>query len=215
MSLPTPEKIQCPECGEEFEVTVFHSINDSWPDAVKKIITGELFRYRCPHCGLENTLEYEILFNDFEHQAWIQVIHEPERIPTYLKLFETTGEYMPGVRNRVVHSISELRQKVMAFYLGRDDRVIELCRYICYMVLLEQCPDFEPVGESFYAINPDTNEEAVFFYGKDGEQKCVPLQEDIIQDMTGLFKETATEEDRNRYVYDFAWAEDFFADEET
>ena len=209
MSLPTPETIQCPECGEEFEVTVFQSINDSWPNAVEDIMTGELFRVKCPKCGHEDRLEYDILVNDFGHRAWIQVCHEPELIPVHEKALAINREYMPETRSRIVHNISELRQKLTAFFLGRDDRIIELCKYCCYVFLMRQEPDFKLAWDPVYAANSETKEEAVLFYGENGEEKYTPIGDDLVNAMTKLFEDKATDEDKNRYIYDFAWAEEF------
>ena len=112
MSMSEEMTIQCPECGKTSEVTVFQSINDSWPDAVNKIINGELFAFTCPYCGRKDHLEYDILFNDFGHQAWIQVVHEPELIPSHEKLFDFQIQYMQDVRFRIVHTQLTLLQAI-------------------------------------------------------------------------------------------------------
>ncbi len=209
MSLPTPETIQCPVCGKEFEVTVYQSINDSWTNAVENIMTGELFRIKCPHCGHEDRLEYDILVNDFGHRAWIQVCHEEKMIPAHEKLMDFNRKYMPETRSRIVHNISELRQKLTAFVLGRDDRIIELCKFCCYVFLIQQEPYFKLARDPVYAANSETKEEAVLFYGDNGEEKYTPIGDDLVNAMKHLFEDKATDEDKNRYVYDFAWAEDF------
>lgn len=104
MSLPEEMTIQCPKCGKSIEVTVFQSINDSWPDGVNKILTGELFEFSCPNCGKKDHLEYDILFNDFGHRAWIQVLHEAEMIPSHADMMDVTSKYMPEMRMRIVHN---------------------------------------------------------------------------------------------------------------
>ncbi len=213
MSLPQRETIRCPKCGKEFEVTAYQSINDRVPDAAKKIMTGELFLVRCPHCGHKDRLEYDILFNDFEHRAWIQVVHEEGMIPIHTEALKLMKSYTTDIdlRLRIVRSVSELRQKVTAFVMGRDDRVIELCKYAAVGFIFQQEPDFPLLGDPVYAANPETGEEFVFLYGEEGEEKCLPLTEELIGIFAEVFEAKATEEDAGRYVYDFDWADEFLA----
>ena len=51
--MAAPERIHllCPQCVEGIDVMVYRSIDDQLPDAVNQTISGELFKYRCPHCG--------------------------------------------------------------------------------------------------------------------------------------------------------------------
>lgn len=170
MSMPVDETIRCPYCGAEVEVTVFQSINDQWPDAVNNILTGELFEFICPHCGKKDHLEYNILFNDFGHKAWIQVVHDTDMIPAHVNMLSATRKYMSEMRMRIVHNTYELREKVTAFVLGRDDRIIELCKYITCVIAMEQMPDLELSWNPIYTHNPETRQEAFMLYGENGEQ---------------------------------------------
>ena len=211
MSMPEEQRIQCPQCGKTFEVTVFHSINDSWPNAINKILTGELFAFTCPQCGRKDHLEYDILFNDFGHRAWIQVVHEPEMIPAHIDVLSATGQFMPEVRMRIVHNTYELREKVSAFSLERDDRIIELCKYVAYAMALEKMPGLELSWNPIYTHNPETRQEAVMLYGKNGEQKMALLEDMLYDYMKEKYLEQLDKE-TNRYVYDFNWAKSFLND---
>ncbi len=93
--------------------------------------------------------------------------------------------------------------------MGRDDRVIELCKFWCYVSLLQQFPQFELECDPIYTANPETKEEAVFLYGKNGEEKLAPLSDEMIQAIGSLFGEKAKAADKQRYIYDFKWAESF------
>ena len=211
MSISEEMEIQCPKCGKSIEVTVFQSINDSWPDAVNKILTGELFEFTCPYCGKKDHLEYDILFNDFGHRAWIQVVHSPEMIPAHIDMLNTTGQFMPEVRMRVVHDTYELREKVSAFSLGRDDRIIELCKYVAYAMAKEKMPGLELSWNPLYTHNPETGQEAFMLYGKKGEHKIALLEEKLYNYMEEKYLRLLDQEP-NRYVYDFDWAKDCLKD---
>lgn len=208
MSMQQEMTIQCPECGENTEVTVFQSINDSWPDAVSKIISGELFAFACPHCGRKDHLEYDLLFNDFGHQAWIQVVHELEMIPSHEKLFDFQTQYMPDVRFRIVHNTHELREKVLAFSLGKDDRVVELCKVVTWEIAKNELPDFQLSWNPIYARNPETGQEAFLLFGENGEEKIAVMEDKLYNAIEHEYKERLDNEE-GRYVYDFEWAKQF------
>ena len=209
MSLSSSETVYCRSCGKEFEATVYQSINDRIPNAAKKIMTGELFQIICPHCGHEDHLEYNILFNDFEHRAWIQVVYENELIEPYSRVLDINGKYMTDMRMRIVRNINELRQKVTAFVMNRDDRVVELCKFWCAISLPQHFPDFELLCDPIYTANLETGEEAIFLYGKKGEKQYVPLTDELLQSMCQLFEDYSKEKDRKRFIYNFAWAKEF------
>ncbi len=209
MSLPERTEVQCRGCGKMVEVTVFQSINDSWPDAAEKIMSDELFRFTCPHCGRKDRLEYDILFNDFKHRAWIQVVHDPEMIPKHIEVMHTMGGFMSDLRMRIVHDTFELREKVTAFALGRDDRIIELCKLAGAMMALMQLPDFQFSCNPIYIQNPETGEELFMLYGTKGEQKYIKLDEQLYKAMKTEYLERIDNEE-NRYVYDFDCAKEMF-----
>ena len=208
MSMPQEMTIQCTECDENTEVTVLQSINDSWPDAVSKIISGELFAFACPHCGRKDHLEYDLLFNDFGHQAWIQVVHEPEMISSHEQLFDFQTQYMPDVRFRIVHNTHELREKVLAFSLGKDDRVVELCKVVTWEIAKKELPDFKLSWNPIYTRNPETGQETFLLFGENGEEK-VALMDDMLYNSVEQKLKDRLECDDSTYIYDFEWAEDF------
>ena len=207
--MPSPEKIHllCPHCAEPIDVTVYRSIDDRLPDAAEKVISGELFRYRCPYCGRKDRLEYDLSFHDAEHNAWIQVVHDPAQIPDYVAALQFSGKHR-GLRIRIVHNIHELREKMMAFVMGRDDRILELYKYIAKSQLLAQSPNFVLTRDPIYAGRVETGDEAITFCGKGGRNEIAPLDEQFYRSLhTGFSGQIQAE--TGRYVYDSAWAEEF------
>ena len=207
MSSPENVQILCPGCKRTITVTVFRSIDDQWPDAAKKVISGELFRFQCPYCGRKDRLKYDIAFHDAEHRAWIQVVNDPAQIPDYIAALNLSSEHL-GLRRRIVHSIHELREKAMAFYLGRDDRILEIYKHIAKAQFMLQSPDFVLTREPFYAGSVETGDEVITFYGKAGASEIVPLDDRYYQFLHTKFAGQIQAE-TGRYVYDSAWAEEF------
>ena len=211
MSLPVHDSIQCPNCGAEVEVTVFQSINDQWPDAIQNIMTGKLFEFVCPQCGRKDHLEYDILVNDFKDRAWVQVVHEDSMIPAHVNMLEATGKFMSETRMRIVHNTLELREKIIAFHFGRDDRIIELCKLAIPIIARQQMPDYKPSGTPYYTFNPETGQEAFALPNEDGKQMIALLDDRLYNEMEKRFLQLI-ESGQKRYIYDFDWAQEILAD---
>ncbi|MBQ9663001.1 MAG: CpXC domain-containing protein [Oscillospiraceae bacterium] len=207
--MPSPEVVHllCPECVEAVNVTVYRSIDNRLPDAADKVISGELFKYRCPHCGRKDRLEYDLSFHDAEHNAWIQVVHDPAQIPDYVTALNLSSRHQ-GLRVRIVHNIHEMREKTMTFVMGRDDRILEIYKYIAKAQFLLQSPDFVLTREPFYAGSAETGDEVVTFLGKGGKRELAPLDESYYQFLHTEFAGQIQAE-AGRYVYDSAWAKEF------
>ena len=207
--MPSPEKIHllCHHCAEAIDVTVYRSIDDRLPDAAQKVISGELFRYRCPYCGRADRLEYDLSFHDAGHNAWIQVVHDPEQIPDYVTALNLPTRHQ-GLRVRIVHNIHELREKTMAFVMGRDDRILEIYKYIAKSQFLMQYPDFVLTREPVYAGSVETGDEAITFCGSNRRNQIAPLDENFYRSLHTEFS-SRIQAETGRYVYDSAWAEQF------
>ena len=207
MSSPEKTHLLCPQCVEGIDVTVYRSIDNRLPDAAEKVISGELFRYRCPHCGRKDRLEYDLSFHDADHNVWIQVVHDPAQIPDYVRALNLSSRHQE-LRVRIVHNIHELREKMMAFVMGRDDRILEIYKYIAKTQFLLQSPGFVLTREPVYAGSIETGDEAVTFFGQGGRNEIAPLDERFYRSLHTEFSGRIQAEPR-RYVYDSAWAEDF------
>lgn len=211
MSLSEELTISCSTCGTDCEVTVFHSINDSWPDAVNLILSGKLFAFTCTHCGREDHLEYDMLFNDFGHQAWIQIVHDHTQIPVYEEILDLNEKYMPGMRMRIVRNTNELREKVLAFSLGRDDRILELCKYVTCEMAITQKPRLELQCNPIYTRNYESESESFVIIPKNGEKEIALLDERLYNEIWQKYSSTL-EQDKDNYIYDYSWAKRFLKD---
>lgn len=198
---------RCPKCLSAFEAPVFRSIDPKTPDALTRVITGELFRIQCPYCGRKDRLEYDLSFYDPDHRAWIQVVHDPVQIPDYIAALRFSSEHR-GLRIRIVHNIHELREKLMAFVMGRDDRILEIYKCIAKAQFSLQSPEFRMSREPLYAGSTDTGDEVISFYGEDGRRELVPLDEAYYQMLHQEYASRICQES-GRYIYDSAWAETF------
>lgn len=82
MSSPRNHIIQCPQCGARGEFTVWDSVNPSvTPNMKAKIISGELFQWRCPQCGRVWDINYPMLYHDMPNRQLIEFRPTPEDQP--------------------------------------------------------------------------------------------------------------------------------------
>ena len=129
MSIPRRISVSCPNCGKNFETTIFESLNtDFAPDVIETVISGERFAGKCLNCGFEAHLEYDMLYHDMKHGAAIWVVHDngPEYARKVAEVRET--ELLPYSMTRIVPNMDALREKAACLESGKDDRVVELCK---------------------------------------------------------------------------------------
>ena len=127
MSIPIPAKATCPVCGQEFEYTMWQSVNTALPTAREDVISGRLFDVPCPHCGKTIRIVYPILYNDLENGMMVYLAPE-ESLDTVKTAVESI--YSSGCRARAVTDLDHLREKAMILEAGLDDRVVEIMKLI-------------------------------------------------------------------------------------
>ena len=120
MSIPRRISVSCPNCGKNFETTIFESLNtDFAPDVIETVISGERFAGKCLNCGFEAHLEYDMLYHDMKHGAAIWVVHDngPEYARKVAEVRET--ELLPYAMTRIVPNMDALREKAACLESGR------------------------------------------------------------------------------------------------
>lgn len=208
MSTPKKMTVNCSKCGKPLSVTVFESINSDYSDTLPiQIMSGNLFNAECPHCKFVSHLEYDILYHDMRHGAMVWVLHQ--NTPEYAtKLAELRSTNMlPYKTLRVVEDMNALKEKVSCLEIGRDDRIVELCKVFTVYNLLAQKPDFAFRNAFYTAIS---GKEIIYIYDEDGDFLCSDLSDkayDYIKDLY-LKSDYATKFNNNYAIVDYAWAEE-------
>ena len=147
MSIPVKTTVRCPQCGKEIDFTMWQSINDEMPFALKDIITGKLFEAECKKCGKKANVHYPILVNDMAHRVMIYYIFPEDKEQT-----EKALEFMKNMydgRVRIVTDQASLREKVAIFKEELDDRIIELLKLSILAQMQNQLGDKEVQGVYF------------------------------------------------------------------
>ena len=209
MSMPNKATVNCPDCNAAFTTTVWSSVNtDLSEDLAEKIISGEFFDAKCPECGFTAHMEYDVLYHDVKRSVMIWVVHT--NTPEYEKKCAEikSTRMLPGYKTRMVRDMNELREKVAALEAGRDDRVIEICKYFLKYEASQQHPEFE-TRNLFYTYAD--GKEIVFLYDINGKDMSCYLDPKLYDMMEERFSERLLEFKDNDYaIYDAQWAEKLF-----
>ena len=169
---------------------------------------ASIYTIRCPKCGFELTLSYPLLYHDMKHQAMVWICPQQQgREKQVAEIRQTL--LTPGYVTRIVAGIDQLREKVSALEMGRDDRILELLKWQLVQNLLKQLPDFK-LREVLYLYLEE--KEAFHFYSVDGRYLCGELVEEQYEYLKGKFQQQLKELDDLPYPeVDYLWASAFWA----
>lgn len=142
MSTLTPGTVLCHRCGGRFPAQLWTGLHATTARGVRDEVLADTFhRFDCPHCGDSVRVEPTMLYTDFERHHWIAVLpdeairHRSELVRLVDEGFHRNMEvhcppmvkqWAPLFLRRVVFGLQSLRDKLIAFDAGLDDRVLEL-----------------------------------------------------------------------------------------
>lgn len=153
MSMERKETVTCPECGQEQDFIVWHSLNgDLDPEAKQRLLDGTLFRFECSNCGHRSNVNYGMLYHDMTNQVMVYFVDEDsveETLATMNDAENKIGIPMPEYRKRIVTDQNALREKAIIFDQKLDDRVIEIIKLIYFSNACKQVPDANIVAVYF------------------------------------------------------------------
>lgn len=139
MSEITKQKIPCPKCGKLMDVDVWDSIDIPYEmEQKEKVLNNTFFKQTCPECQFSFPLAYKCLYNDMEQKYLIWLaprLEEEEKaeIAEYNDKLKTDNRLrlaQGGYTYRIVRNDNELREKVLIFDEGLDDRYIETMKLV-------------------------------------------------------------------------------------
>jgi hypothetical protein len=171
MSTFTHAKVACSACDHVFDADVAESLHISTrPDIRADILAGRFHHFQCPACLAWTTIEKLLAYTDFTRQHWFTVVATVELpfLAQWREFADATfratmierspamvrDEMAPRMRRRLVFELASLREKLIAFDHGLDDRVLEVLKL---EILRERglLPDVR-LGCHLTAVSPDT-----------------------------------------------------------
>lgn len=210
MSSAETKMIICPECGHDNEVKIFQTVNVTTDSELHdKVLSGELFRFRCSSCGHEAELKYPVLYNDMKHKFMVYYIPEIDRASVLDEKLESEYakyEELEGITRRLVGSFNELKEKIHIFESGLDDRAMEIAKVALYDVVSKRTGE-EVKGGYFskYSEN-EKNIGFTFFIGEDNEQLVQTTRLEIYKKSVEIAGDYDTDTHRSFLLVDRNWA---------
>ena len=140
MSRFVPATVRC-SCGLASQVEVAESLHVSArPDLRDAVLAGELHTFRCPDCSRVSQVETLFAYTDFAREQWFIVVPAASitRRNEWLRFAEErfldvfvrrappqVRGWAPRFTRRVIFGLASLREKLVAFDAGLDDRLLE------------------------------------------------------------------------------------------
>ena len=184
MSMECSETIKCPNCEKESPFTVWQSINtDLNPEMKSTVRDMSAFTFICPHCGAKTKVNYPVLYHQMEDRLMIYYVIRDEDIEGVYRMFKGEGlddeifsKGREGYLNRIVLTQNQLREKLLIFDDGLDDRVIEVMKIFIIASLQNQHPELK-IKEVLY----DNAAESACFavLSEDGNVGCVDYDQSV------------------------------------
>lgn len=139
MSEITKQTIACPKCGKMIQIDVWDSIDIPYDiEQKEKVLKNTFFKATCEDCKIAFPIAYKCLYNDMEQKFLIWLaprLEEEEKaeVAEYNEKLKTDNRLrlaQGGYTYRIVRNDNELREKVLIFDEGLDDRYIETMKLV-------------------------------------------------------------------------------------
>jgi hypothetical protein len=146
------QPLTCPSCSAEHSFVCWSSLNVTLDrDRKQELLDGSLFIFTCPGCGAKTLVSYPLLYHDMEKQFMVWLIPQPpgeDTAPAHPGDIDEVGRsFSDTYRLRTVRELIDLKEKILIFDAGLDDRAIEAAK----LALSKQIPeDHLPPGSRIF-----------------------------------------------------------------
>lgn len=143
MSSFGPATIRC-RCEHAYQVDVADGLHISLrPDIRQAILDGTFHRFECPRCGAATIIEDLLAYTDFPRkhwftvvpragvlhmQQWLDIAHASFRATMIERAAPMVASWAPHLTRRLIFGLASLREKLLVFDAGLDDRIVELVK---------------------------------------------------------------------------------------
>ena len=124
---------ECKHCRRQNQVEIHESITSHSAQLREKLISGEVWKWRCSHCAHENAAIYPLLYHDM--RAWCLVYYLDRQItddPKVVARMVPPPEQLTALRRfnatyrfRLCRSLDDFNEKLRILDAGLDDRAVE------------------------------------------------------------------------------------------
>lgn len=213
-------QIDCPICGKKSEVKTYDSINVTLnPEYKEAALNGTLMHFDCPHCGFECEISTALLYHDMANKFMVQLVGSHGDIEKTMSAYQAVSEskiafniFDADYKLRLVTSQNQLKEKVLIFESGLDDRRIEFCKAAILGSMArngQEIPDHE---EFLFAGMPDDSSCEFVFVGPEG-QSALSVPMTLFDELCELCP-SPEEQPQELCLIDRNWANELIAHDE-
>jgi len=196
-------KIKCPLCQTTGEFTIYPNINVTKnPEMKQKVISGELFMYECPRCHRKGQVDYGPIYHDTDkHLLIIECKDEQEGYKLVNQFKEEIKDLDIKYRLRIVKDCYQLKEKIMIFDEGLDDRGVEVSKLINRLNVKHNYPDF--VIKRVYFNKLEDGSCRFEYIDPNNKLITIPVEGEMKETLKHFFEEEKPDE----VIIDEKWAE--------
>ena len=210
MSMRDKVNIQCPKCGYSIEVRQWSSVNgEKNPGEKKKLLDGTLFSVKCKRCGHTAQVGYPLLYNDPAQKVMIWLVYDKDEVKHVTDYFKSSknsdgdNKVDRACRQRIVRDAFRLREKLMIFDSGLDDKIVEIAKLAFSQNVQKQHPK-EKIAAAFFSNEGGENH--IEIYSASGSAFTVALTQDVYKTLDDTYSGKASFAEDRVYVIDDVWA---------
>ena len=172
-------EVECPGCGETITVNMneFVDVVEN-PEYKAAIVEGDFFFNTCPGCGEGVMVEYPVMYMDPSRKLNIYMApdHEEDLIDQLNSLDIPDSDVDEESVYRLTSCGVQLMEKILIAESGRDDRIIELYKFIVWDSVKADWPDLEE-GDLLYMYE-DEDEFLVVWPSDNGDGEKLTMSFD-------------------------------------
>lgn len=185
-------EVECPNCGETIKVNMneFVDVVED-PEYKAQIIEGDFFLNECPGCGDGVMVEYPVMYMDSSRKLNVYMApeHEDDMLEQLNSLDVPDSDQDEEAVYRLTSCGLQLMEKILIAERNRDDRVVELYKFVVWDDVKEDYPDLEE-GDLLFMFDDD--EEYLVVWPSEneaGEKLTIPFDDNLYNQLASDYTE--------------------------
>ena len=185
-------EVECPNCGEKINVNMeeFVDVTEN-PEYKAAIIEGDFFMRECPGCGQNIMVEYPVMYMDPSRK--LNIYMAPDHEDDMLEHMNSLEIHEPEIDEEAIFRLTssgiQLMEKILIAEHGRDDRLIELYKFVLWDNVKEEWPELE-YGDLLYMFDEDGEYLVIWTSENEAEEKLtIPIEEELYDDLKSNYME--------------------------
>lgn len=218
MSMEDKQVIKCPKCEQDGDFTVWHTLNVQLnPEMKESVLNGNIFKYKCNHCGKSFFVQYDFLYHDMKKNFMVYFSADEESQKAIKEewgklnsdddsdvLASMMRKMGADYKHRIVSDINSLSEKIRIFDCGLDDRIVEIIKIFTIANVKEQNANIEPEGALF--CSSDNGEKALGIVVDGDIKSFCSFDMNAYENMKKNWLSKIENASKGEFIIDFAWA---------